>query len=430
MLLLLLIGSLIHANALTINEIMSNPIGDDGGREWIELYNTTDSPINISNLTISIKGGNFIPVTPVSGGTVIAPSGYAIIGSTVSGATRFLQDYSSYKGPLLKSSISLVNTGVTSIEIKMQGVSIDVVSSYTAAKEGSTYSFVGGSFVTGIPTPGEENKLATVSNEADATTTPTGSQATLPQMSPPSADIVLYLPSEKTVVAGAPTTYSVYSLTHEGKAISNVSYIWSFGDGGERTGSTTVYRYFYPGRYIAQVEGSNGLVSGTGRMIVRAVTPDILISSILIGKYGAYIDITNPNMYDLDISGWRLSIDDVPFFFPKNTILANGVTHIPGATMGFASTTVSSTTLIKLLFPNLDEVLRVYQRESGDWLVSKKATTTVVSYEKLYSVTKKINKQPSVVPSSQSGSSSLIAFKNTKTKDTRIASFVKSLFGK
>jgi hypothetical protein len=292
------------------------------------------------------------------------------------------------------------------------------------------YSFVGGSFVTGIPTPGEENKLATVSNEADATTTPTGSQATLPQMSPPSADIVLYLPSEKTVVAGAPTTYSVYSLTHEGKAISNVSYIWSFGDGGERTGSTTVYRYFYPGRYIAQVEGSNGLVSGTGRMIVRAVTPDILISSILIGKYGAYIDITNPNMYDLDISGWRLSIDDVPFFFPKNTILANGVTHIPGATMGFASTTVSSTTLIKLLFPNLDEVLRVYQRESGDWLVSKKATTTVVSYEKLYSVTKKINKQPSVVPSSQSGSSSLIAFKNTKTKDTRIASFVKSLFGK
>ena len=41
--------------ALVINEIMSNPIGDDGGREWVELYNETADPIDVAGLTISKK---------------------------------------------------------------------------------------------------------------------------------------------------------------------------------------------------------------------------------------------------------------------------------------------------------------------------------------------------------------------------------------
>lgn len=430
---LLLLSTIVRTHALLINEVMSNPTGDDSGREWIELYNNGESSIDLNTLTISIKGGSFLTVTPVSGGIMLDPGGYAIVGSTVSGATKFMLDYPSYTGILLRSSINLVNTGMTSIDIKSGGVILDSLPSYTAAKEGNTYSLIGGNFTTGTPTPGEENKSS--SGGGDATTTDPGPQMTIP-VSSPSADIVVYLPTEKVVVAGAPSLFSVYSLTREGKAINNVSYVWSFGDGGERTGSSTLYRYFYPGKYIAQVEATNSLVAGTGRMTVKVVAPDLRISTILNGKYGKYVDITNPNKYDLDVSGWKLSIDGALFSFPKNTILSEGVTHIPGLTMGFASTTVASSTIIKLLFPNMDEVLRVPQ-EAVPYFPQKVYELATSSPP----VPQKINFTKPVIRSHPSSSLKVVTASTTQKnlirissiddkKDTKIASFIKSFLSR
>ncbi len=437
---LFFVSGALSAQALVINEVMSNPIGDDGGREWIEIYNNTDGVVDLSSLTISIKGGSLIPVTPVSGGLTISPRGYAVIGSVVSGSTKFALDYPAYTGPLFKSSISLVNTGVTSIELRLQGAVADSLPSYTAAKEGSTYSFIDGSFVTGMPTPGEENKAASSVLPPDATSTdPVGTQITIAQMSPPTADIVFYLPNEKLVVAGAPSVFSVYSLTRGSKPIDNMIYNWSFGDGGARSGSTTIYRYFYPGRYIAQVEGTNGLVAGVGRVIVKVVSPDIEMSTIRMGKYGSYVTITNPNRYDLDLSLWKLSIDGSLFTFPKNTLLLEGETRFSGMAMGFASTTISSSTLVRLLFQNMDEVIRVYQEgtptKQDELLARKEVTLSVPSSTIVQTVVKS---RPSFISknsvttlyttkatTSIATSSSKIAT-NSK-KDTRVASFLRSL---
>lgn len=423
--------------ALNINEIMSNPIGDDGGREWIELYNNSDNEVNLSSLTISIKGGSFLVATPVSGGVTLAPRTYAVIGSTLSGATRFMLDYPSFSGPLFKSSISLVNTGVTSVEVKVDGVTVDTLASYTAAKEGETYSLINGSFTAGLPTPGAENQVV-VQQLGEATTSPTSSQS-IAKTSAPSSDIVLYLPLEKTVVAGAPSLFSVSSLTHAGKVIEGMTYAWSFGDGGERTGSSTVYRYLYPGRYVVNVEGTNGLIAGVARMNVRVVSPDLTMSTISQGKYGNYIDITNSNMYDLDMSGWKISIDGALFSFPKNTLLSNGTTRFSGVAMGFASTTVSSSTLIKLLFPSMEEVLRVNQ---GGTSLLENIPTVPTASKSILTANPVIQQKNLFVQPQQKKSmppkTSVIATSSrattTKTlpqqnkKDTRLALFLKSLF--
>lgn len=429
-LLIIIFSSFLSLHALVINEVMSNPIGDDSGREWIEVYNNTENEVDISLLTISIKGGTFVVVTPVSGGTTISARGYAIIGSTVSNTTRFLQDYPTYIGPLFRSSISLVNTGVTSIELKLHGTTAGSLPSYTGAKEGSTYALSNGSFITSTPSPGVENGGETQEEGTPTTTTLSGTQATLPQATPPSADITIYLPLEKVVVAGAPALFSVYSMTHAGKPIDNMVYRWSFGDGGQSTGSTTFYRYFYPGRYATQVEGTNGLIAGTARMLVRVVAPDIVMSSIGYGKYGTYIDITNPSSYDLDISFWKLSLDGALFSFPKNTLLMNGTTRFPSLALGFASTTVSSSTLIKLLFPNMDEVLRLDQGETGSSSKSKlviEKTSAIPSPKVLrFSSIKKI---PDVESSHTVATPTTRVLKSTK-KEVRLATFFRSLFGK
>lgn len=426
---LIFISAITHVRALIINEILSNPAGDDGGREWIEVYNDTDNDIDIATLTISIKGGAFVPVTPVSGGTSIAPHGYGIISSTVSGITRFTQDYPTYNGTLFRSSISLVNTGVTSVELKMQGVTLDSVSSYTAAKEGSSYSLLSGTFGQGVPTPGEENKPGSSEEETPATVVQSGTQTTLPQAAPPSADITLYLPKEKVVVAGAPALFSVVSSTHAGKIIDGMTYTWGFGDGGQATGSSTLYRYLYPGRYIAQVEGTNGLIAGSGRMVVRVVAPEISLSPIGVGKYGPYVDITNPNDYDLDISLWKITIDGIPFSFPKHTILTQGTTRFPGATMGFASTTVSSSTLIRLLFQNMDEVLRIIQGKESLQIIqniTQRVATTTIGIPRSKIVT--ITPRQMVASSSKATTTKILVRK--EQKDVRLASFIRSIFSR
>lgn len=429
---LLSISAITCAQALVINEILSNPAGDDYGREWIEVYNNSDEVVDLSSLTISIKGGTFLSVTPVSGGVTVAPREYAVIGSTVGGVTKFTQDYPNYTKPLFKSSISLVNTGVTSLEIKLGGQTVDTLASYTAAKEGSSYALVDGSFAVSVPTPGGENEKDSSSDD-EATSTPPGDQGGLLQMVPPGSDVVLYLPFEKIVAAGAPSSFSVFSLTHGGSPINNMSYYWSFGDGGSQTGSSTLYRYFYPGRYIAQVEGNNGLVRGVARMVVRVVSPEVNISPVEIGKYGPYIDITNPNAYDLDISDWKLSFDGVPFSFPKNTLLAAGKTRFSGLAMGFASTTVSSSTIIKLLFPNMDEVVRMYQgkepvstslKTAQSVLVSSSATSSVVRKPVVVRTT-----ASATIPYATSSEPKHIVISGSQ-KDTRIAAFLKSLFFK
>lgn len=421
--------------ALVINEIMSNPIGDDGGREWIELYNETADPVDMAGLTISIKGGTPSIVTSVSGGAVIPPLGYAIIGSVVSGVTKFALEYPSYSGPLLKSSISLVNTGVTSVDVRLNGSIVSNISSYTGAKEGFTYSLFQNSYSVAVATPGKENQAGSTSSDVDTgTSTIMNNQTTIPQMSPPSSDIVLILPFEKMVVAGAPTRYSVYAQTTAGKAIDNLTYTWAFGDGGQKTGSSTLYKYFYPGRYIAQVEATNGLVLGVGRTSIRVVSPDIFVSSVQTGKYGSYVVLINPNTYNLDISEWRLSIDGAIFPFPKNTLLGIGETKFPGGAMGFASTTITSSTVIKLLFSNMEEIVRTHQQEvellepeEKAIVIEKKELLKVVTSKPLAIASKRVLKATSTSLLVSTTSKKGISVKQTE-KDTRIASWLKTFF--
>ncbi len=432
--LLLLISAVSQTDALLISEIMSNPTGNDDGREWIEIYNNTETSIDLSNLTVSIKGGTAVATTPLSGGTTLSSGAYAIIGSTVSGATRFLQDYPSYGGPLFRSSISLVNTGVTSIEIKLSGATADTLSSYTAAKEGHTLSLVNGSFIQSNPTPGSVNEASASSGQTtnnSNTATATESQATMQRQSVPSPDITLYMPFEKTVIAGAPSTFSTYGMTRAGKNIEGLNIAWAFGDGGQGTGTSTIYRYVYPGRYLVQVEASNGIVSGTGVMKVRVVPPDMIITKIDTGKYGTYVDIFNPNHYDLDLSQWKLSFDGIAYPFPKNTLIAGGATtRLSGVAMGFANTTITDNSVVKILFPNLEDVT-IYVPSTNKGIV---VGTSTVSLEKKFVKKQSINVvRPSMVSLAKVATTTQVVANNntnkdSKVRDTRIISWFKSFF--
>lgn len=441
--LLVFVLGTVSVQALVISEVMSNPTGTDNGREWIELYNDGIESVDLSGLSVaSSESGTAVSILSVQGGTSLAPGGYAVIATIVSGQTKFLEDYLTYAGILLRvtSTFSLTN-GSASLYIKRSGATLASLPSYTAAAEGKTLSLLSGSHVTGTPTPGASNQASSSGEEtsgtASSTTTQTDNQVTIPQATPPTPDIVIYMPQDKTVVAGAETEFTVTSATRGGKELTTMRYTWAFGDGGQATGSSTKYRYGYAGRYIAVVEATNATVAGSGRMVVRVVPPELSITTVTAGKYGTYIDITNPNSYDLDLSQWILSINGASFPFPKNTLLpANGTTHFSGLAMGFASTTVSTATQVKILFPNLEEVtmytvkhVPVPLEASSTPIVAGTSTTALTSQPKQTKVGSLKKVAPSIASPLKSTTTAIsVAQSKIQSKDTRIVSWLRSIF--
>ncbi|MCF7843494.1 lamin tail domain-containing protein [Candidatus Gracilibacteria bacterium] len=440
--LLFLISSLTQVHAIYISEIMYDPEGSDTSREWIEIYNDTSSAVDLTSWKF-FEGGTNHGITIYSGGGTLQSGAYAIIADN---PTKFLADYPSYSGLLYDSAFSLSNTGEhLALKESSSGVEVDSVDYNTSlgGNNGNTLSKINGLWVLSVATPGDINQETQEVASTTSNSTTTTTQAVIAQTSPPTAVIVLYMPNEKVVVAGAESTFSVFGLTRAGININNVSYTWAYGDGGQGVGSSTAYRYAYPGKYIAQAEGGNGQLIGIGRMSVRVVAPDITISKVSSGKYGNYIDISNPNNYDLDFSQWKLSIDGNIFSFPKNTLLAgNSVTHLSGIAMGFASTTIATSTTIKILFPNMEEVTRFSPQDekttvsTGTQLLKQIALATFINNKpqiKQKIIEQEAKPQPMVLGTStkkletEMESNIKISTNTNEKKDTRLVAFFKSL---
>ncbi len=72
-------SSPIHSASTTIliNEVLYDPIGADLGNEWIELYNLSDSPIDLTGWKIQYAGTTFQTAITLSG--TIQPKSFSLV---------------------------------------------------------------------------------------------------------------------------------------------------------------------------------------------------------------------------------------------------------------------------------------------------------------------------------------------------------------
>lgn len=68
--------------AVCINEIEQNPLGSDAGNEWVELYNSTDSVVDLSGWEIRATHGTSASVR-IAPGTLIPGHGFCVAGNAV-----------------------------------------------------------------------------------------------------------------------------------------------------------------------------------------------------------------------------------------------------------------------------------------------------------------------------------------------------------
>ena len=102
----LLISSCIAGDIL-ITEIMANPDGSDTDREWVEIYNKGNNPIDLTGWRF-YENGIKHHLTKQQGSFTLDSNDFAII---CEDKTKFLSDYPGYTGNLYSSSFSLKNTG-------------------------------------------------------------------------------------------------------------------------------------------------------------------------------------------------------------------------------------------------------------------------------------------------------------------------------
>ncbi len=331
--------------AVQITEIMYDVSGSDSGREWVEITNLGSGAIDASGFKFFEANTNHA-LTLVAGSAVLSPQTSAVI---VEDEVKFLADWPSFHGTLLKSSFSLSNTG-ESIAVKDATLSVlDSVaydSGMGAAGDGNSLRRSGSSFVAGVSDPGIYTQNSNQSSGAgsDSATTTGTVQASVAQSTGGSLPITAHISGDTMVMVGGGSYFSGTAFGTQGLPLQNARYLWNFGDGATAEGQTVFHSYSYPGKYAVSLDAASGFSEGADRSVVEAVAAQVA----LVAQADGSLAVFNKSQHDLDIGLWTLASLRGTFVIPKNTIVlaGQGVRFSPVITKFFGDTDA------KLLYPN------------------------------------------------------------------------------
>ncbi len=141
-----------------ITEIMYDLDGTDTNREWLEVKNTGELPVDLSEwyLFSDNTKHSLVPETV----SLISSNGYAIITQNVS---QFRSDWPNYSGLIFDSSWTGFKNSGESISLKDPDLNIvspiNFSSNQGGAGNGESLQKINGNWAGSLPTPGIENKL-------------------------------------------------------------------------------------------------------------------------------------------------------------------------------------------------------------------------------------------------------------------------------
>ncbi len=349
----LFINPLIVYAQVHITEVMYNLEGSDTGREWVEIYNSTDSDINLDGWKLYENDTNHrIEPLEDDGNIVLSSYSYAIIAEKPS---VFKTDWPNFGGTLFDSAFSLKNTQETII---LRNAELSDVSEVSYAEhpdiDEHSYSLqkIGANWSPATPTPGKENsrkevevEQSTQTKEKDTSNNSSSSQNPEPAFPSDKQQIYTNAGSDKEVIAGAGFFIEGEALGTQKKPLKGADYTWNFGDGSTGSGKKVMHHYDYPDKYVVFLRVSSGGFCDLDRVII-----DVFPAELKISKANSdFIELTNALDKELDISMWHLRVRKEHFSFPKNTII------LPNSNIRFSSSITglkSKDGKASLLYPN------------------------------------------------------------------------------
>ena len=356
-LLMLFLIPLVTFARIEINEIMYDlpkEIGADKDREWIELYNSGSSDVNLTGWKFddgapSKHGLNAPPKNGSRGSLTISAGEFIILSGK---ADTFIIDHPEYSGTVIDTVMSLNNTSETILLLDENGNIVDSVS-YTkdlgANSDGNSLQHVSGEWVAGIPTPGEANTASTAapyfpdeSGEKSQTIQTTSISSSFPT----EPQITTYAGENRVVIVGADTEFKGEALGLKGEPLAGARYQWNMGNGELKEGKAILHFYHYPGEYVVILSVSSGRYAASDRLIVTAVTAQVNISK----ANADLIELRNGSDVELNLSWWILKAGKKLFTIPKDTLI------LAGRTLVFSDEVTQLAVVdpydVELLYPN------------------------------------------------------------------------------
>lgn len=340
--LIILAGFPFLANAgVYINEVAYDISGVDEKREWIEIYNDSNSEIKLTDWKFNDGSNHLLSEPPKNGGkgSLILPSqNYAVLADN---AERFIIDYPDYFGILIDTVMNLNNDGDTLKILDDKGNEIDSVSynkKQGADGDGNSLQKAAGTWGASLSTPGSVNAgQSSPSNPNNGSSSSDGSQSVSSSVSssaqveqsfgqsgpvnwPSEERIFANAGGDKTVIVGADTFFFGKSLGLKKEPLDNAKYLWNFGDGSYAEGQNVKHSYKYPGGYIVALDVSSGKFLASDRLNVKAVPNELQI----IEANKDFIKIKNKSSFLIDISDWFLRNNGSVFKFPESSFIAAG----------------------------------------------------------------------------------------------------------
>jgi len=317
--------------SVVINEVMYNlETGSDDGREWIEIFNDSDTAVDINGWKLRENETNH-GLTAIQGTFNLPPNDYAIIADK---SDKFLIDNPGYSGILFDSAFSLKNDG-ESLALKDNAlITVDEVaynSSWGASGNGRTLqreSPNGTTWGSGNPTPGALNSISPEEpdSEPEKPTTEQPETSTMPigPNNPPIAD------AGDNIIGFVNQEISFTASKSFDPDNNDLHYEWNMGNGKLIEEPSFTYIYAYPGTYLVTLMVFDGQYYVTDTIMVEIKAGQITINEFMANPTGEdeeeeWIEIYNDADEIVDVSGWQL--DDVasgssPFIFPENTLIA------------------------------------------------------------------------------------------------------------
>ncbi|OHA78692.1 MAG: hypothetical protein A3B07_00365 [Candidatus Yonathbacteria bacterium RIFCSPLOWO2_01_FULL_43_27] len=384
---LFLLPSVAFAQIL-FNEVTLSPTEE----RFIELYNSGDADVDLTGWYVQRKtatGSTFGSLVSSSKfeNKIIPARGYFLI-------SRSTLPYSD----IVLDTLSLTESNTLHLKNPEREV-VDQIAWETVSEGRSYQKLSTGEWVIGQSTPRAQNsEKGEVSSPAlvqEGMTTPVVIGA--PAVSNNQKIAIDIGPKERVVLVGQPTTFEGRIEGTDKKPIQSTQMKWSFGDGAVAEGwgiANVTHTYHYPGEYNV-VLNLPAFFTTSSRVRVRAIMPEIAVR--VDGYRGRSAIIIENRMHeDLDLSGWRLSLEGKTFTFPMTIISAKKSVAFPSEITLLAGDKESRP---ELFYPNGVRVSLVASESQNT-----SSSTPIIISESVHNNTNSVmavQKVASVVPTQQ-----------------------------
>ncbi len=316
--------------SVAISEVAWMGGATSANHEWIELYNTSDTPASLEGWVLT--DGNSLEI--VLGGS-LAGGSFGVLERT--------SDESAPGSALLVYTGALVNTGTTLTLKDAQGVIVDQVvggenwesiGGSNATKDTAQYS--GTKWVTAPGTPGRANATESAAQpEVAVTTNSTGRSSSgnllkvekkTVTLELANTTLTLRLVAPELVYVGQSVEFSVEASGPTKVVLDSLKYQWNFGDLATSSGQTARHRYRYPGEYVVTVYGTYG----RHEQVARATVTVLPVTLSLGTNEDGVLQVHNDAAYEVLTGGFSLRTGEVERTFPEHSVL------LPRATVTIA----------------------------------------------------------------------------------------------